>query len=302
MTCTGFPILDSNPTEVSRLTLRFLLSVPAVLFCLPAPAADWPVYGGGPENIRYSTLKQIDRGNVRNLKIAWTFDTGDAFKGSEMQCNPIIVEGVLYATTPKLRVVALDAATGKQIWAFDPNLGSTTTRKNRNRGVTYWRSGDDRRIFVVERNYLYALDARSGERVPGFGDKGRIDLREGLGRPVDEVSITSTTPGVAYKDLLIMGSLVPEGLPSAPGDIRAYDARTGKIRWTFHTIPRPGEFGYQTWPKDAWTYTGGANSWPGMALDEKRGLVFAATGSASFDFYGANRAGDNLFANCVLAL
>jgi quinoprotein glucose dehydrogenase len=269
---------------------------------LAAPAAEWPVYGGGPDNIRYSRLSQIHRGNVRDLKVAWSFDTGDAFTGSEMQCNPLVIDGVLYATTPRLRVIALDAASGKQIWAFDPNHGVSNNRKSRNRGLAYWRAGDERRIFVAERYYLYALDARSGVPVPGFGEKGRVDLREGLGRPVQDVSITATTPGVVYKDLLIMGSLVPEGLPSAPGDIRAYDVRTGKIRWTFHTIPRPGEFGYETWPKNAWTYTGGANNWTGMSLDEKRGLVFAATGSASFDFYGANRIGDNLFANCVLAL
>ena len=267
-----------------------------------APAADWAVYGGGAENIRYSPLREIDRGNVAKLEIAWTFDTGDAFKGSEMQCNPLVVDGVLYATTPKLQVIALDAATGKPVWRFDPFAGAPEQRKNRNRGVTYWTSGNDRRIFVAARNWLYALDARNGRPLAGFGENGRVDLRAGLGRPVDDVSITATTPGIVYRDLLIMGSLVPESLPSAPGDIRAYDVHTGRIRWTFHTLPRPGEFGFDTWPKDAWTYSGGANNWPGMALDEKRGMVFASTGSASFDFYGANRAGDNLFANCVLAL
>lgn len=282
--------------------MRFAYSCLFLAAAVCAPAADWPIYGGSSENIRYSALKQINQSNVANLQVAWTYDTGDAFKGSEMQCNPIVIDGVLYASSPKLRVFALNAATGKELWSFDPFGGKAGTRKNRNRGVTFWGAGNDRRIFFVAQNWLYALDARTGKLIEGFGNAGRVDLREGLGRPIDEVSITATTPGIVYRDLLIMGSLVPEGLPSAPGDIRAYDVRTGKTRWSFHTIPHPGEPGYETWPKDAWTYAGGVNNWPGMALDEKRGLVFASTGSASFDFYGANRVGDDLYANCVLAL
>ena len=282
--------------------MRIVRILLPLLVAAGAYSADWPVYGGGPENTRFSALRQIDRGNVRRLQAAWTFDTGDAFNGSELQCNPLVVDGVLYATTPKLRALALDAATGKLLWAFDPNDAASAPRKNRNRGVTYWAAGDDRRVFFVFQHDLYALDARTGRPVRSFGDAGRVDLRAGLGRPLEDVSITATSPGIVYRDLLILGSLVPESLPSAPGDIRAFDARTGKARWTFHTIPHPGEFGYDTWPKDAWTYSGGANNWAGMALDEKRGLVFASTGSASFDFYGANRTGDNLFANCVLAL
>ncbi len=263
---------------------------------------EWSAYQGGPESIHYSTLNQINRGNVGKLKIAWTYDTGDLFPGSEMQCNPIVARGVLYATTPKLRVIALDAANGKLRWSFDPNEGNKLAGKARNRGLTYWEQGSDRRIFVASRHFLYALDARTGKPIATFGEAGHIDLREGLGRPPETLFVSATSPGIIYKAMLIMGSLVPETLPGAPGDIRAYDVRTGKIRWSFHTIPHPGEFGYETWPKDAWKYSGGANNWSGMSLDEKRGLVFASTGSASFDFYGANRAGDNLFANCVLAL
>lgn len=270
---------------------------------IPAGAyRTWQVYGGGPDSIRYSALEQINRQNVGQLEVAWTFDTGDAFPGAEMQCNAIVVNGVLYATTPKLRVIALDAATGKLRWSFDPNAGDKTIRTARNRGLTGWADGTRRRIFVVERHYLYALDAESGRPAPGFGQDGRVDLRQGLGRDPADFSISVTTPGIVYKDLLILGSMVSEDLPSGPGDIRAYDVRTGKIRWIFHTLPHPGEFGYDTWPKDAWKYSGGANNWAGMSLDEKRGMVFVPTGSAAFDFYGANRLGDNLFANCLIAL
>jgi quinoprotein glucose dehydrogenase len=260
----------------------------------------WPANGGGPDSIRYSRLQQINRSNVAKLQVAWTYETGDSEQGTEMQCNPVLAHGVLYVTSPTLRVIALDAATGKEIWTFNPHEGKP--ERGRNRGVTYWESGRDRRIFFVQRQWLFALDARTGKPVRGFGIKGRVDLREGLGRDPKKLTVTATTPGLIHKDLLIMGSLVSEGLPSAPGDIRAYDVRTGKIRWTFHTLPRPGEFGYETWPKEAWTYAGGTNNWAGMALDAKRGIVFAPTGSASFDFYGANRHGDNLFANCLLAL
>ena len=262
----------------------------------------WEVYGGGNDSIRYSALKQIDRSNASRLREAWRFDTGDALPGSEMQANPIVVDGVLYSVTPKLRVIALDAATGKLRWSFDPNRDAKIGGRRKSRGVTYWTDGSNARIFFVWRHLLHALDARTGRLVEGFGSQGTLDIREGLGRDANELNVIATTPGIIYKDALILGSLVSEDLPSAPGDIRAYDVRTGKIRWTFHTIPRPGEFGYETWPRDAWKYTGGANNWAGMALDEKRGLVFIPTGSASYDFYGANRHGDNLFANCLLAL
>jgi len=217
---------------------------------------EWSIYGGGPENIRYSKLDQINRENVKNLTVAWTFNTDDEFKGSEMQCNPIVVNGILYATTPKLRLFALDAATGKLRWTFDPNTDRKVTMKARNLGVTYWASGADRRIFFVSRQFLYALDASTGKLMPGFGDAGKVDLREGLGRDPKTLTISATSPGVIYKDLLIIGGLMGETLPSPPGDIRAFDVRTGKIRWSFHTIPHPGEFGYDTWPKDAWLYSG----------------------------------------------
>jgi quinoprotein glucose dehydrogenase len=280
--------------------MRWTLAFAA--FSLLAQDASWPTAGGSPAGIRYSPLTQITRANVAQLRPAWTFDTGDAFPGSEMQCQPIVVGGTLYATTPKLHVIALHAATGKLIWRFDPHDGAPVKSAFRNRGVVYWRGGRDERIFVTVQHRLLALDARTGQPIRTFGQNGAVDLRDGLGRDPKTLNVIATSPGIIYRDLLIQGSLVPEALPSAPGDIRAYDVRTGALRWTFHTIPRPGEPGYETWPPGAHTYTGGVNTWAGLALDERRGIVYAPTGSASFDFYGANRHGDNLYANCLLAL
>ena len=262
----------------------------------------WPMHGGGPDGIRYSALGQINRGNVGSLEVAWTYETGDGFERSEMQCNPIVMDGTLYASSPKLRLFALNAATGEERWSFDPFAGNAGMGKHRNRGVAYWESAGDERIFFTARHYLFALDARTGEPVASFGKAGKVDLRRGLGRDPRRITISATSPGVIYKDLIILGSSVSESLPSAPGDIRAFDIRSGEQRWSFHTIPHPGEFGYETWPKDAWEHTGGANNWPGMSLDAERGIVFCPTGSAAFDFYGADRAGDNLFANSLLAL
>src|SRR3954467_4645950 len=270
---------------------------------LAAAGPDWPHYGGGPEQTRYSTLTQITPGNVGSLKVAWTYDTQDAFKGSEMQCQPVVAHGVLYATSPKLRVFALNAATGTPLWTFDTSQDAKTLSRTRIRGLMYWERGEDRRIYFASRHWLYALDARTGKPMASFGHDGRIDLREGFeGRDPRALSVSVNTPGVFYRDLLIVGSIVPEGLPSAPGDIRAFDVNTGEQKWAFHTIPHPGELGYDTWPADAWKYSGGANAWSGVALDEQRGLVYASTGSASYDFYGANRHGDNLFANTMLCL
>ena len=266
-------------------------------------SVDWPHYGGSPEQTRYSPLAQVTRENVGQLKVAWTYDTGDAFAGSEMQCQPVVAHGVLYATSPKLRVFALDAASGAPLWSFDPTPDAKKPTRTRIRGLMYRERGDERRIYFGARHWLYALDARTGKPLAGFGRDGRVDLREGFaGRDASDLTVGLNTPGVFFEDLLILGSIVPEGLPSAPGDIRAFDVNTGKQRWAFHTIPHPGETGYDTWPKDAWKRAGGANAWSGVALDERRGLVYAATGSTSYDFYGANRHGDNLFANSILCL
>jgi quinoprotein glucose dehydrogenase len=256
---------------------------------------DWPAYGGGPTNTHYSPLAQINRSNVKQLEIAWTFDTGEQ---GGLQTSPIIVGGVLYGITPTQKVFALNAATGKLLWKFNPGINGTQP----DRGLAYWSSQKDKRILVGIMHFLYALDAATGKPVPSFGNRGRVDLREDLGRSPESQSVVLTTPGIVYKDLIIVGGRNPETLPAPPGDIRAYDVRTGKLRWSFHTIPHPGEFGYQTWPRDAWKYSGAANNWAGMALDSQRGIVYVPTGSAAFDFYGANRIGDNLFADCLLAL
>lgn len=275
----------------------------ALIFLVAAVASgqlnvDWAFYHGSPAQTHFSALNQINTSNVAKLKLAWRWDSNQEFPDSEMQSNPLVIGGVMYAVTPKLNVAALDAATGREIWRFDPWDGAEVKSKLRSRGLTHWNG----RLYLAVRQWMYCLDAKTGKPVSSFGQNGRIDLREGLGRPVEGLNVSVSTPGVVFEDKLIVGSIVPEGLPSAPGDIRAYDTRTGKLVWSFHTIPRPGEFGHKTWPPEAYKTNGGANSWSGLALDEKRGMVFAGTGSAAFDFYGANRHGDNLFANCLLAL
>jgi len=286
-----------TPPVSRTLTIAALALAPSLL-AAQRKNVDWPVYGGSDDHTHYTTLDQISPANVRRLRVAWTYDTHDAFTGSEMQANPIVVDGVLYATTPKLQVFALDAATGKELWRFDPNAGAPPASRIRHRGVVV--TGD--RVLFNYRNRLYALDRRTGRPIRTFGDSGWVDLRAGLGRPVEGLSVSASSPGVVFEGMLIMGSTVPEQLPSAPGDIRAYDVETGALKWSFHTIPHPGEFGYDTWPPNAWQIAGGVNAWSGVTLDAKRAMVFAATGSASYDFYGANRAGDDLFANSVIAL
>src|SRR2546425_4741623 len=256
---------------------------------------DWPVYGGRSENIHYSPLAQINRKNVKQLEVAWSFDTGE--RGG-LQTSPIIVDGILYGITPTQKVFALDAATGNLLWKFD----SATKGTQPDRGLAYWSSKQDKRILVGVMNFVYALDAATGKPIPVFGNNGRIDLRDGLGRNPELQSVALTSPASVYKDLIIVGGRLPETLPAPPGDIRAYDVRSGQLRCSFHTIPHPGEFGYDTWPKDAWKYTGGANNWTGMAVDVKRGIVYVPTGSAAFDFYGADRLGDDLFADSLIAL
>jgi quinoprotein glucose dehydrogenase len=270
--------------------------------------SDWPAHGGGPEHRQYSALRQITRDNVSRLQVAWTFRTGDARPDrTQIQCNPIVIRGTLYATSPQLKVFALDAATGREHWRFDPFAADTqgASTSGVNRGVVYWEDeqGGDARILVTAGQRLFALDARTGRPIETFGSRGVVDLHDGFGRDVGRLLVRATTPGTIYRDLLILGSSLGEGPgPAAPGDIRAFDVRTGRIRWTFHTIPHPGEPGYETWPPDAWTRAGGANSWSGLSVDARRGLVFVPTGSATFDFWGGNRHGANLYANSLVAL
>src|SRR5262245_7769563 len=210
-------------------------------------------YGGGPQQIRYSASTQINKANVGQLQVAWTYDTGEV---GAMQTQPLVAGGMLYGYTPTHKTFALDAATGVVRWTFD----SGSRGSGPNRGVMYWRSGQEARVFSAVANFVYALDAVTGKPIPSFGTDGRIDLRENLGRPPESQVGRLTSPGVIYRDLMILGGRVGEGLPTSPGDIRAYDVRTGALRWSFHTIPHPGEAGYDTWPKEAWTYSGGANS------------------------------------------
>ena len=261
---------------------------------LKAQDVSWPAYGGA-DGDHYSQLTQLNRANVHRLRQAWVFDTGE--KGN-IETNPLIVGHTLYAYTPSQKVIALDAATGQLKWKFDSGIVSTQPA----RGVAYWTDGKDERILAGVMNYLYCLDARTGKPIASFGEGGRIDLRKGLREPWEQQSIALTTPGSIYKDLIIISGRDPETHPAPPGDIRAFDVHTGAMRWIFHTIPRPGEPGYETWPSDAWRTAGAANDWCGMTVDTKRGIVYAPTGSAVMDFYGGDRIGDDLYANTILAL
>ncbi len=239
------------------------------------------------------------------LEVAWTYASGDAdsLNRSQIQCNPLIVAGTLYGTNPELKAFALNAKTGEEQWVFDPAVFSDELLgMGTNRGLSYWSDGGRRRIYYPAGPYLYAIDASNGRPVSGFGSGGRVDLHTGLGEAAQEQFVISTSPGIIFEDLIIMGGRVSEDLGAAPGYIRAFDIHTGALRWTFKTLPDPGEAGAETWPNTRSPLIGGANAWAGMSLDAERAMVFVPTGSASYDFYGGNRPGDNLYANSVLAL
>jgi quinoprotein glucose dehydrogenase len=259
------------------------------------PIFDWPIYGGTSENDHYSPLAQINRKNVKQLRAAWTFDSEEE---GGLQTSPIEVGGILYGITPSQKIFALNAGTGKLLWKFDSGIKGTQP----DRGLAYWSEGGERRILVGVMNFLYALDATTGKPIAAFGKDGRVDLRENLDRDPASQVIYLTSPAVIYKDLAIVGGRESETLPASYGDLRAYDVRTGKLRWKFHTIPRPGELGYETWPRDAWKTSGAANNWAGMTVDVASGILYVPTGSAAFDFYGADRVGDDLFADSLIAL
>ncbi|MDA0195229.1 MAG: PQQ-binding-like beta-propeller repeat protein [Bacteroidetes bacterium] len=262
----------------------------------------WSVYRGDQASTAYSSLAQINSKTVGQLQVAWEYHTGDASDGnrSAIQCNPILADGRLYVTSPKLKLTALNPVTGEDIWQFDPFKNKQSSGVNR--GVTYWENGDDKRILFSAGPYLYALNAQDGSLLLEFGDNGKIDLRIGLGRDPNKLDVSATSPGIIYKDLIIQGTSLSEGYDAAPGFVRAYNVLTGEIAWTFHTIPQPGEFGYDTWDEEVYQKVGGANAWAGMSLDAKRAIVYVPTGSIAFDFYGGYRKGPNLFANCLLAL
>jgi quinoprotein glucose dehydrogenase len=266
-----------------------------------AQTTDWPVYNGSYENTKYSRLTQINTKNVSQLTEVWRYDSHET---GGLETAPLVIGKTLFAYTPQQEVFALDAATGKLLWLFDSQKAFPAEKvaSRAERGLSYWHSGNEKRILANVSHYVYALDPDTGKLIPSFGKQGRIDLRENLRDPAKTLSVSITSPGVIYKDLIILGDATPEALPAPPGEVRAYDVRTGALKWTFHTIPHPGEYGYDTWPKDAWTYSGAANNWAGMTLDESRGIVYVPTGSAATDWYGADRIGDDLFANTLLAL
>ena len=259
--------------------------------------------GGDRESTQYSALDQIHRGNVGRLEVAWTHHCGDGGR-TQIQCNPLVVGRVLYGTSPRLKLFALDAATGRELWVHDP-FEDAPGPLGVNRGVVYWEDaqGEQRRILYAAGDRLHAVDAGTGEPIASFGENGTVSLKEGLGERAADLSVISTSPGAVHRDLIVLGTRVSEGPgPSAPGHIRAWNVLTGKLAWVFRTIPHPGEYGYGSWPADAWRRSGGANAWSGITVDSDRGIVFCPTGSPAFDFWGGDRLGENLFGNCLLAL
>jgi len=258
---------------------------------------EWRDYLGGPDRNHYSTLTQIDSSNVTGLRVAWEYHTGDS---GQVQCNPLIVDGRLYAVTANAEPFALDAATGKELWRIGNANGNNVIM----RGLTYWEDSDNKRILYSRESWLHAVNAITGEPILSFGDSGRVSLKSGLGPTAEKKYVASRTPGTVFEDLIIMPLSLSEGADAAPGHIQAFNIRTGKLEWVFKTIPAPGEFGYDTWPEDAYKNidVGAGNNWAGMAIDVERGIVYVPTGSAGFDFYGAPRKGANLFANTLLAL
>lgn len=296
--------------------MRDLIKYGVALFLLPgckngldkSENKDWPVYGGNKAGNRYSTLTQINISTVKDLKVAWTYNAADSLEAGnrqrEIECQPIIVHGVLYGTTPTLKLFALRAATGEEIWKFDPSAKAQGFN-SMNRGVTYWEDGDDQRILYCAGFNLYAIDAKTGKPVTTFGVNGKVDMHTGLENDrydIKDLAVTNTSPGIIYKNIYITGSTVSEGGDALPGHIRGFDVHTGKLLWIFHTVPQPGEPGYETWSKDSYKKIGGANCWSGIVLDEKRGMVYMGTGAPSVDFYGGARVGTNLYSDCILAL
>jgi len=273
------------------LLLLTALAIPG----LAAPAErDWPLYGG-EDGRRFSSLTQITRVNVAGLREAWRFDMAEP---GDPQTHPLAIGGVVYGYTPMLDTIALDGVTGRLLWRFHSGVKAGGPQ----RGLAWWSDGRQHRLFAAAGSYLYALDPVTGQPIPGFGEGGRIDLRDGLDRDPATISVALTTPGTVWRDMIIIGFRTAESAPAAPGDIRAFDVRSGKLRWVFHTIPHPGEPGYDSWPPDYWKTGGAANNWTGMVLDKRRGMIFAPTGSAVSDFYGADRIGDDRYANSLLAL
>jgi quinoprotein glucose dehydrogenase len=263
------------------------------------PYSTWKEYGGAPDDSQYSSLKQINRSNVAALKQVWFYPTGN--NGFRYGSNPIVIDSTMYVIGKNNSVVALDAASGKELWVHDNGkvLGFS------HRGLVYWENADrsDRRILYVANNNLCEVDARTGQTIDSFGDHGAVDLRQGLGRDPKTIrQIGSGTPGKIFGDLILLGSATGEEYESPPGDLRAYNVVTGKMAWIFRTVPHPGEPGYETWPPEAWKYIGGTNTWGEISIDEERGIAYFPTGSPTYDFYGADRNGADLYSDCLLAI
>ncbi|MBP7775644.1 MAG: pyrroloquinoline quinone-dependent dehydrogenase [Acidobacteria bacterium] len=302
-------------TWTSATFVALLVAASAAGIGAQKTAGDWPVYGGDPGGRKYSALSQINRDNVSRLRVAWEWKTGDqpykelgTFPGA-FQNTPLMIDGVLYVSTPYNRVVALEAATGRQIWAFDPKAyddGQPASGQGFiHRGVAAWRDKGALRIFLNARHRLISLDAKTGRPVASFGKYGEVDLAEDLLWPINRKHYSNTSPPLVYGDLVILGNGVGDRLMyknDPPGDVRAFDARTGKRVWTFHTIPQPGEFGHETWQSDAWKYTGHTNVWAPMTLDAERGLVYLPVSTPSNDYYGGRRPGSTLFAESLVCL
>ena len=299
------PLLYKNyqrNLSLTRIPLAILVFMLLVSSTENTTNTDWDAYNGGDDCNHFSKLSQINTTNVSQLKLAWEYASGgaDTVKNTtQIQCNALIINGIMFGVSAASQAFAIDASTGKEIWKtnFQEKTFNMTSR-----GVTYWTDGKEARIFFAYGAFLYALNAQTGQVIFSFGTNGKINLIDGIKRPGADEYVVSNTPAVVYKNTLIVGTRVSESATALLGDIRAFDARTGHKIWTFHTIPRPNEFGYATWEKQNYQNLGGANNWMGMAIDQKRGIVYAPTGSAAFDFYGGNRKGDNLFANCLLAL
>lgn len=258
--------------------------------------SSWKDYGGGPDQSKYVEAEDINKNTVSQLQVAWTYSTED---NRVYQWNPIIIDTIMYVLAKNSSLVALNIQTGKEIW-IHANLRGISGR-----GINYWESKDrkDRRLLFQMNNYLQAIDALTGKSILSFGDKGLVDLKEGFDRdPATIGRVQSNTPGKIFENLLLLGSAPGEGYVSMPGNLRAFDVVTGKLVWTFHTVPHPGEYGYDTWPKDAYKYIGGVNTWGEISVDEKRGIAYYPLGSPTFDYYGGDRIGSNLFGNCILAL
>jgi len=293
----GLPRIRAGLTAVTLAVALISNSGAAHAQAATSNPSNWVGYGGNNDSQQYSSLNQVNKDNVRGLELVWFFPAPT--EGGRFNFNPTIVDGTMYVLGSDNSIVALDAETGEELWNI-PHDSRTT-----NRGINYWESSDrsDRRLFYASSDLLRAIDAGTGETIESFGEFGMVNLKEGLGRDPATVSrIQSSTPGRIYRDLIIMGSATGEDYGSPPGDIRAYNVVTGELQWSFRTIPQPGEFGYDTWPEGAWEYAGGVNSWGGMTVDEERGIVYVPTGSPTYDFYGADRRGDNLFSDSLLAL